>query len=86
MTFDAHTRNAQFLAFDQSGSSSAKRVQEQSVTTKGESLDVVLDQVRRERKNKAIPVVTRTVFGLESVRFWRDPALKPRFSELESGL
>jgi hypothetical protein len=61
MRLDAHARNAQFLAFHNGGAGAAEGIENTMITIDCKTLDVLTNEMRREGKHKAVPVMRRTI-------------------------
>jgi hypothetical protein len=61
--FNSDACDSEFLAFNESGASPAKRVQYSLPASDSEPLDILADEMRWERKDEAIPIVGRPIDG-----------------------
>lgn len=68
MRFDSDAGDAELLAFNDRGSGSAERIEDETANTDIESPDILANKVRREREDETVPVVSCAVARFEPIR------------------
>ncbi len=69
MSLDTYTANTKFLALNEGCARSTERIQHNALFWQLESKDILADEMRRKRQDEPIPIVGRSVVGLQRVGF-----------------
>src|SRR6266508_4654730 len=70
--FDPDARDPDFLAFDQSRSSSTERVEDPLALFQGKSIQIVRDQMWRKGQHEPVPLMDSAILGLHLVRVFEE--------------